>query len=34
MVSDGPARFFDPEAAERFASAQTPQRFASLVLSV
>lgn len=34
MVSDGPARFFDPEAAERFASAQTPERFASLVLSV
>lgn len=34
MVVDGPARFFDPEAAERFASAQTPQRFASLVLSV
>jgi glycosyltransferase involved in cell wall biosynthesis len=34
MVSDGPARFFDPEAAERFASAQTPQRFASVVLSV
>jgi glycosyltransferase involved in cell wall biosynthesis len=34
MVSDGPARFFDPEAAERFASAQTPRRFASLVLSV
>jgi len=34
MVSDGPTRFFDSEAAERFASAQTPQRFASLVLSV
>jgi hypothetical protein len=34
MVSDGPARFFDAAAAERFAAAQTPQRFASLVLSV
>ncbi|HYD07532.1 MAG TPA: glycosyltransferase [Reyranella sp.] len=34
MVSDGPARFFDPESAQRFASAQTPHRFASLVLSV
>jgi glycosyltransferase involved in cell wall biosynthesis len=34
MVSEGPARFFDPQAAERFATAQTPERFASLVLSV
>jgi glycosyltransferase involved in cell wall biosynthesis len=34
MVSEGPARFFDAESAERFAAAQTPQRFASLVLSV
>ena len=34
MVSDGPARFFDPEAALSFAAAQTPRRFASLVLSV
>jgi glycosyltransferase involved in cell wall biosynthesis len=34
MVSDGPTRFFDPQAAERFALAQTPERFAALVLSV
>ena len=34
MVADGPARFFDPQSAQRFAAAQTPGRFASLVLSV
>jgi glycosyltransferase involved in cell wall biosynthesis len=34
MVADGPARFFDPQSAQRFAAAQTPARFASLVLSV
>jgi glycosyltransferase involved in cell wall biosynthesis len=34
MVSEGPSRFFDAEAARRFAAAQTPRRFASLVLSV
>lgn len=34
MVSEGPACFFDRQAAERFATAQTPRRFASLVLSV
>ena len=34
MVSEGPARSFDRHAAERFATAQTPTRFASLVLSV
>jgi hypothetical protein len=34
MVSEGPAGFFDPQSAERFATAQTPKRFASLVLSV
>jgi glycosyltransferase involved in cell wall biosynthesis len=34
MVEQGPAAFFDRDAATRFADAQTPQRFASLVLSV
>jgi glycosyltransferase involved in cell wall biosynthesis len=34
MVREGPARCFDAQAAERFAAAQTPARFASLVLSV
>jgi glycosyltransferase involved in cell wall biosynthesis len=34
MVEHGPAAFFDRAAAARFADAQTPQRFASLVLSV
>ncbi len=34
MVEGGPASFFDAPAAIRFAAAQTPRRFASLVLSV
>jgi glycosyltransferase involved in cell wall biosynthesis len=34
MVEYGPNAFFDRAAAARFAAAQTPQRFASLVLSV
>jgi glycosyltransferase involved in cell wall biosynthesis len=34
MVEGGPASFFDAPAATRFAAAQTPRRFASLVLSV
>jgi glycosyltransferase involved in cell wall biosynthesis len=34
MVKCGPATCFDRAAAARFAAAQTPQRFASLVLSV
>jgi glycosyltransferase involved in cell wall biosynthesis len=34
MVTEGPRQFFDAEAAQRFAAAQTPSRFASLVLSV
>jgi glycosyltransferase involved in cell wall biosynthesis len=34
MVERGPATCFDRAAAARFAAAQTPQRFASLVLSV
>jgi glycosyltransferase involved in cell wall biosynthesis len=34
MVAEGPARSFDPKSAQRFAAAQTPERFASLVLSV
>ncbi len=34
MVDCGPATFIDRAAARRFAEAQTPQRFASLVLSV
>lgn len=34
MVREGPATQFDRGAARRFASAQTPERFASLVLSV
>lgn len=34
MVERGPATFIDQGAARRFAEAQTPQRFASLVLSV
>ena len=34
MVEDGPASFFDAPSATRFAAAQTPHRFASLVLSV
>jgi glycosyltransferase involved in cell wall biosynthesis len=33
MVEQGPASFFDPPAAARFAKAQTPRNFASLVLS-
>lgn len=34
MVECGPATFIDRSAAARFVAAQTPQRFASLVLSV
>jgi glycosyltransferase involved in cell wall biosynthesis len=34
MVTEGPGQFFDAQAALRFAAAQTPSRFASLVLSV
>jgi glycosyltransferase involved in cell wall biosynthesis len=34
MVERGPSACFDRAAAARFAAAQTPQRFASLVLSV
>jgi glycosyltransferase involved in cell wall biosynthesis len=34
MVEHGPANFIDRAAAARFVAAQTPQRFASLVLSV
>lgn len=34
MVECGPATFIDQPAAASFAAAQTPQRFASLVLSV
>jgi glycosyltransferase involved in cell wall biosynthesis len=34
MVTEGPRQFFDAQAALRFAAAQTPSRFASLVLSV
>jgi glycosyltransferase involved in cell wall biosynthesis len=34
MVTEGPQHFFDPQAARRFAAAQTPSRFAALVLSV
>ncbi len=34
MVQRGPASFIDLAAAARFAAAQTPHRFASLVLSV
>lgn len=34
MVEHGPAAFLDRAAAARFAAARTPQRFASLVLSV
>jgi hypothetical protein len=34
MIESGPSTFFDRTAAARFVAAQTPQRFASLVLSV
>ncbi|MBS0540975.1 MAG: glycosyltransferase, partial [Proteobacteria bacterium] len=34
MVECGPETFIDHAAAGRFVAAQTPQRFASLVLSV
>jgi glycosyltransferase involved in cell wall biosynthesis len=34
MIEAGPATFFDRIAAARFVAAQTPERFASLVLSV
>jgi glycosyltransferase involved in cell wall biosynthesis len=34
MIEAGPATFFDRAAAARFVAAQTPERFASLVLSV
>jgi glycosyltransferase involved in cell wall biosynthesis len=34
MIESGPATFFDRTAAARFVAAQTPERFASLVLSV
>jgi glycosyltransferase involved in cell wall biosynthesis len=34
MVERGPETFFDRAAAARFVAAQTPQKFASLVLSV
>jgi|SRR5579883_181843 glycosyltransferase involved in cell wall biosynthesis len=34
MVRSGPSSFIDRSAASRFAATQTPQRFASLVLSV
>jgi hypothetical protein len=34
MVERGPATFIDLPAAARFVSTQTPQRFASAVLSV
>jgi glycosyltransferase involved in cell wall biosynthesis len=34
MIEQGPSTFFDHSAAARFVAAQTPQRFASLVLSV
>ena len=34
MIDEGPATFFDRTAAARFVAAQTPERFASLVLSV
>jgi glycosyltransferase involved in cell wall biosynthesis len=34
MIEVGPATFFDRTAAARFVAAQTPERFASLVLSV
>ena len=34
MIECGPATFFDRTAAARFVASQTPQRFASLVLSV
>jgi glycosyltransferase involved in cell wall biosynthesis len=34
MVTEGPRQFFDAQAAQRFAAAQTPSRFAALVLSV
>ena len=34
MVDRGPSAFLDCEAATRFAASQTPQRFASVVLSV
>ncbi len=34
MVRFGPSTFIDQNAANRFAATQTPQRFASLVLSV
>ena len=34
MVTEGPRQFFDAPAALRFATAQTPSRFAALVLSV
>jgi len=34
MVTEGPGQFFDAQSALRFAAAQTPSRFASLVLSV
>ena len=34
MVTEGAGQFFDAQSALRFAAAQTPSRFASLVLSV
>jgi len=34
MVECGPSTFIDGAAAASFAAARTPQRFASLVLSV
>jgi hypothetical protein len=34
MIEAGPETFFDRTAAARFVAAQTPERFASLVLSV
>ena len=34
MVTEGPGQFFDAQSALRFAAAQTPSRFASLVLSL
>jgi hypothetical protein len=34
MVTEGPGQFFDVRSALHFAAAQTPSRFASLVLSV
>ena len=34
MIEAGPETFFDRTAAAHFVAAQTPERFASLVLSV